>query len=311
MRLRSASLFLALSVLSAAGLASCGSPASDAMTESPPGEANSGNSGSEGGTGGAKPTTEAAELAAPTAVDIRTVDLANTTWLYSWDGFAAPEKIVMIDGTAVVADDGFPATYTLGEISYGDIDADGDEDAVGRINRAQDNGYKALWYAWLAQGVDAVQVKYPIAETGRCGTFVESVVFGDGAVTVTEYLRVPGQDDGIPCSDPGTGLKQRTVTIHVEGIEAWPVQTAPVAAWGGLCTGPQFPDTSPGIVKLWVAPTQDSAVAATASSDGGAVFAQKDAPLMHHDGWALVGFRVFGVDSDVGGADMACAWALD
>lgn len=296
MRLRSTSLFLVLSALTGAGLVSCASPASDGKEAAPP---------------GASPTTETTEPAPPTPADIRTVDLANTTWLYSWDGFAAPVEIALVDGTAVVDEGGFPATYTLGDVTYGDIDADGDDDAVARMDRAQDNGYKGLWYVWLAQGQAIEQVKYPIAETGKCGTFVESAVFGDGAVTITEYLRVPGQDDSVPCSDPGTGLKQRTVTIHAEGDQAWPVQTAPVAAWGGLCAGPKYPDTSPGIVNLWVAPSQDSAVAATASVDGGAVFPQKDSPLTQRDGWALVGFRVFDVASDIGGADMACAWALN
>ena len=209
----------------------------------------------------------------------------------------------------MIDENGFPAKYALGEVTYGDIDADGDDDAVALISRSQDNGYKALWYAWLAQGAEASQLKYPIAETGRCGTFVESVVIREGAVNVTEYLRVQGLDDRVPCSDPGTGLRKRSVTVHAEGSDAWPVQTAPVAAWGGLCPGTRYPDTSPGLVDMWTAPSKGSTPATSASPDGGALFEQKDAPLMEKDGWELLGFRLFGGGSDLPEVDMACAWA--
>src|SRR5690606_2298777 len=99
-------------------------------------------------------------------------------------------------------------SYDLDEVVYGDVDGDGDDDAVARINRSNDMAFEGLWYVWLADGADVVQLKYPIAQTGRCGTYVESVVIGNGVVELTEYLRTPGLDDAIPCSDPGTGLKK-------------------------------------------------------------------------------------------------------
>lgn len=305
MRIRSVSVLFALSVLAGSGLTGCSGSSDPAATSGPSLDAGDGPSQET------KPPTQEPSPEPPQDLDIRSVDLTNTTWLYSDGGFGAPFEVPMVEGGAVIEENGFPAQYAVGDVKYGDIDGDGDDDAVAQISRTQDNGYKALWYVWLAQGPEAVQVKYPIAETGRCGTFVESLVIGEGAVKVTEYLRVAGRDDGVPCSDPGTGFKTRTITVHNEGADVWPVQTAPVAAWGGLCAGPKWPDTSPGIVDLWAAPSKDSAVSATASADGGAVFEQKDAPVTQRDGWALVGFRVFGVESDVGGTDMACAWALN
>lgn len=256
----------------------------------------------------AAPPTPA--TAAP-AVNIRAVDLGSATWQYSYGGFDAPVTLDFVNGAAADAGGGFPIQYALEDVSYGDVDGDDDEDAVARVSRTQDNGYEALWYVWLAEGAEAVQMKYPIAYTSRCGTFVESVVISDGTINTTEYLRIPGLDDSIPCSDPGTGLKKRTITVHSAGSESWPVQTAPVAAWGGLCAGPGWPDTAPGIVDLWAAPDKGAPVSATASPDAGAVFAQKGAALTERAGWALVGFRLFGVESDLGGTDMACAWAVN
>ncbi len=246
---------------------------------------------------------------APAAADIRVVDLGAAEWLYSAGGFDLPVAVKLAGGTATAEVDGLPVTYTLGEVSYGDVDADGDDDAVARIDRAQDMGFEGLWYVWLAEGETAVQLKYPIARTSRCGTYVESVVVGAGAVELTEYHRIPGLDDAIPCSDPGTGLKQRTIAVHAEAGEAWPVQTAPLPAWGGLCSGPKWPDSAPGLVSLLAAPADNAPVVAAPSPDGGAIFEQKDAPLTQRNGWALVGFRIFGVESDLGGADMSCAWA--
>ncbi|AIY00803.1 hypothetical protein ART_1204 [Arthrobacter sp. PAMC 25486] len=240
--------------------------------------------------------------------DIRAADLGSLEWLYSFNGIDLPVSVQLIDGAAAEGSGAELTSYALDEVVYGDVDGDGDEDAVARINRSNDMAFEGLWYVWLAEGPDVVQLKYPIAQTGRCATYVESVVIGDGVVELTEYLRIPGLDDMIPCSDPGTGLQKRSVTVHAEGPDAWPVQTAPVPAWGGLCPGPRWPDTAPGLVDLWAAPSAGAPVAATAAPDGGAVFELLDAPLMQHDGWALLGFRLFGVETDAGGADLACAW---
>lgn len=322
MRIRTLPLSLTLGAMALSALTACSGGASD-----PPGAGGS-QGASEGAavddaglspavtgtggnaSGGAAPPTEPPTTEPPSAVDIRTVDLANATWLYSVGGFDLPVEVKLVNGEASSDGDGVPVTYSLGDVVYGDVDGDGDADAVARINRAQSMGSQGLWYTWLAEGPDAVQLKYPVAQTGRCSTFVESVVISDGGISLTEYLRIPGLDDAIPCSDPGTGLKKRTITIHTEGSDTWPVQTEPVAAWGGLCPGPRWPDTGPGLVDLWAAPSKTAATAAAAAPDGGAVFEQKDAALTQRDGWSLVGFRVFGVESDVGGTDMACAWAL-
>lgn len=301
MNLRTASLSLAIASLLLPSLAAC----NPADPEAPPGTAAS-----------AAPITPAAAPSTQPApdppADIRAADLGNLDWLYSFHGLDLPVSVMLIDGAAAEGSGAELISYDLDEVVYGDVDGDGDDDAVARINRSNDMAFEGLWYVWLADGADVVQLKYPIAQTGRCGTYVESVVIGNGVVELTEYLRIPGLDDAIPCSDPGTGLQKRSLTVHAEGPDAWPVQTAPVAAWGGLCPGPRWPDTAPGLVDLWAAPTAGAPVAATATAapDGGAVFELLDAPLMQHDGWALLGFRLSGLETDVGGADLACAWGL-
>lgn len=297
MRLRSVSVFLALSVLAVSGLTGCGSSASDKVGGNPPG----------GGSGVGSPGAETAPDPARDA-DIHAVDLKNTTWLYSEGGFGVPYEVQMVDGAAVIDENGFPAEYVVKNVVYGDIDGDGDDDAAAEIARTQSNGYKALWYIWLANGPEVVQVKYPITETARCGNFAESVVFGDGALDVTDYLRIPGLDDRVPCSDHGTGLRQRSITVHSEGDDAWPVLTAPVAAWGGLCPGSKWDESSPGLADLWAAPSDDAPMTATAGPDGGAMFELKEAPLLQEDGWTLIGVKLSGTADAQGVTPMECAW---
>lgn len=312
MRNRTVPLYLTLGAMAFSALTACSGGAAD-----PPGtgeesdsldgaiadEASVEPSVGESQTSSAPPTT----VDIPT-VNIRTVDLGNMTWLYSFGGFDLPVEVKLVGGTATIDGDGIPIIYTLGDVSYGDIDGDGDDDAAAMLSRGQDNGYEALWYVWLAEDSQARQLKYPIARTGRCGTLVEPPVIAEGGIELTEYLRIPGLDDALPCSEPGTGLKKRTISVYSDGSDEWPVQTAPVAAWGGLCAGAKYLDTGPGMVDLWAAPSKSAAVAAVAGPDG-AVFEQKGSPLVEREGWGLVGFRVLGVESDLGGADMACAWA--
>lgn len=293
MRLRTVSLWFSISALLLAGLTACNGADPPAVNlKSTPGVA-----------------TSAVSTPEPSAaLDIRAVDLRSMEWSYSPQGLEAPVAVQLVDGAATAGSGAELTTYALDEVAYGDVDGDGDEDAVARINRSNDMAFEGLWYVWRAEGAEVVQLKYPIAQTGRCGTYVESVVISDGAVALTEYLRIPGLDDKIPCSDPGTGLQKRTVTVHADGSEAWPVQTAPVNAWGGLCPGPRWPDSAPGQANLWAAPSKSAAVATSQAPDGGAFFELKDAPLMQREGWNLIGFRLFGVETDTGGADLACAW---
>lgn len=297
MHIRTLPLSLAMAALALSGLTAC-------TGETPqPGPATA-----RAGQGSGQETSAGATSTPPAAADIRAFDLGSAEWLYSFNGLELPVTVQLTGGTASQGTGVELVTYTLDGVTYGDIDGDGDQDAAARINRSNDMAFEGLWYVWLADGADVVQVKYPIAQTGRCGTFVESVAIDAGALALTEYLRIPGLDDSIPCSEPGTGLQKRTITVQTDGTEAWPVQTAPVAAWGGLCPGPRWPDSAPGQVDLWAAPFAGAPVATAAAPDGGAFFELNAAPLMQYTGWTLVGFRIFGVDTDAGGADLACAW---
>lgn len=245
------------------------------------------------------------ESAPAAAKDIRAVDLRNTPWLYSAGGVEVPLALTLVDGQATVQAAEGAARFEFQDVAYGDVDGDGDDDAVASISRSGDNTYERLWYLWLLQDQDAMQVKYPIAQSGKCGTAVDSVVPGQGRVEITQRLRQRVVDDRVPCSEPGTGLQQRTITVHTEGEQAWPVQTAPIPAWGGICPGSPWPDSEPGLVNLWSAPTQSAPVAAITSPEGGSVFAVYPSPLMLEEGWAFVGFtqRV-----DVGDVKLHCAF---
>ncbi|MGN5732080.1 hypothetical protein [Arthrobacter psychrochitiniphilus] len=286
-------------------------------------------SGGGGETGGATIGTTPTSLAgtepsafstppaatAPTAVDIRSVDLANTTWMYSFLGRELPYEVTLVNGEATKNPGEFSSSFKLGQVVYGDVDGDGDEDAVAQLNGATPEGGRGFWYIWIADVSGAVQLKYPIAET-NCYALVLPPEITDGAINLTEYLHIPGVDDEIPCSEPGTGLKKRTITVITDstgstdgsGPEMWPVQTAPVVAWGGMCPGPANPDATPGLVDLWASPSKTAQVAATTEQDG-VISEQINSPLLTREGWSLVGFRIFGVKSDLGGKDMACAWA--
>ncbi|WP_315913201.1 hypothetical protein [Arthrobacter sp. lap29] len=307
MRLRSFSVLLVLSFLTGYSLTGCSGTPSGEMAGDPTGDSQLSNGGNGTGGGGVS-ATDIVVLEPVPDVDIRTVDLNNVMWLFSNEGLSVPYEVKIVNGAAVVDENGFPANYAVKDVSYGDIDGDGDEDAVASIVRTQDNGYKVLWYVWLAQGAEAVQLQYPVAQTSRCGTLVESLVFGDGALNITEYLRIQGKDDSVPCSDHGTGLNKRSITVYTEGAESWPVQSAPVAAWGGLCPQTRWDETSPGVQDLWAAPSKDSPVTATAGPDGGAMFELRQAPLVQRDGWVLIGVKLAGMADDRGATQLQCAW---
>ncbi len=238
------------------------------------------------------------------------MDLANTTWLYSSEGLRLPLEVKLVNGEATTDPGEFSTDYTLGEVVYGDVDGDGDEDAVARINQASPRDTEGLWYIWLADLLGAVQLKYPIAFSGRCAIFVEPPVISDGTIKLTEHVRVPGLDDKIPCSDPGTGLSKRTITITSEGAEIWPVQTQPAVAWGGICPGAKYNESSPGVTDLWAAPSTTAPVTATTSPDGGAMFELHDAPLLQREGWYLVGVKLAGMANEQGVTQLECAWAV-
>ncbi|MHA7178027.1 hypothetical protein ACX80D_15380 [Arthrobacter sp. Sr24] len=296
---------VAFSALTACSGGTTGPPASGGE----PGALGGAAVGVESTSGGSVESSAASVT--PTAMDIRSLDLANTTWLYSVGGFDVPLEVELVGGEATSDGGEFPISYGLGEVVYGDVDGDGDDDAVARINRAQSMGSEGLWYIWLADVAGAVQLKYPIARTGRCATFVELPVIENGAVNLTEYERVPGLDDAIPCSEPGTGLKKRTISISSDGTEMWPVQTHPAAAWGGLCPGTKYNETSPGVSDLWAAPYESAAVTATTSPDGGAMFELQEAPLLQKNGWYPVGVKLAGMANAQGITQLECAWAME
>ena len=91
------------------------------------------------------------QLAAPefsAGLDIRAVELANTSWLLSESGFGASYEVQLVDGAAVMCENRFPAQYDLGELSSGDIAAKGEDDAVVRISRFRPHPEVDVPCAW-------------------------------------------------------------------------------------------------------------------------------------------------------------------
>lgn len=292
MRALTAPVSFALGSLLVLALASCsGSPTAGGADPGGPAP-----SGSAPGDGAVEEIDDEAAVA-----DIREADLGNVSWLYSLGGTELPLTVQLVDGESF---DGATA-YLMEDVQYGDVDGDGDEDAVASISQANGNGYERLWYLWLVDGAEVAQLQYPIAQTSRCGTAVDAVVAGDGSVSVTQRQRLAVVDDAVPCSDAGTGLQVRTITVQREGELLWPVQTEPIPAWGGICPRSPWPDASPQMLNLFAAPSMDAAPAAF-EGDSGAIFGLYPAPLMQRDGWTFIGFTQGNVD--VGPVKLQCAW---
>jgi len=248
------------------------------------------------------PTTDAgSEL---TLADIE-AHVADAEWSFAPGGLELSYPVALSGGTAT---DDLGRSYDLGAGVGGDVNGDGIVDAAIPITEHDGNGMHQLWYIWLgtADG-GAVQVEYPVARTSRCGDFTQSVGAIDGAFEIDVALRMPVTDDAVPCSDPGTGILTRWVRVIDVGGAAYPMQIAPVEAWGGVCPPSPWLDgiEETGIAGRVAPPTDAPVVTDPARSIG--LFALPDAPLLTSDG-----ARFFGFIQDYDEADavrMHCAFA--
>ncbi len=249
----------------------------------------------------------------PTPVDIRDIDLATGDVMFSSGGFSVPVVVALDAGTG--SDD--LGGYTMKEPVYADANGDGIDDALVAIERLDGNGWESLWYVFLADGDGgAAQVAVPVARAARCGDGVESTAAAPGGgFTVDVVLRVPLVDDGLACSDPGSGRESRVIMIDGDAGDplALPIQTAPESAWGGICPGTSWWDTEASTVELLAFPREGSVVVNEASSPAGVFPPVSDpAPLLAAigvpvEGWAFVVF-IGAASAELDVKPMTCGW---
>ncbi|AXT84556.1 hypothetical protein C6I20_04645 [Aeromicrobium sp. A1-2] len=242
----------------------------------------------------------------PNAKAIREFDFSTAKW------FDTPrDESVTLDGSKPVGtiDRG---QYSLGDkpIVYGDVDADGFEDAMANLTRIEGNGLSQIWYVWLwdADKETAVQVLDPIAETARCATVVTKVTPVEGAFRVSEK-RLDLADIGA-CSETPPHDVTRTVSI----VDGRPVQAEGYGGYGGNCPQPGVGDADAYLLedtRLFTGP-DDSTTEVT----GEDIYSYYGLPLgassrLNSDDWVLVGFgpNEDSATFDEYGPYIPCAWA--
>ncbi|GAA5149812.1 hypothetical protein GCM10025768_13590 [Microbacterium pseudoresistens] len=217
---------------------------------------------------------------------------SGAEWSFAPDGLQTPFPVAFTDGAAV---DDSGRTYELGDGVEADADGDGVIDVAIPVTQHDGNGVLRLWYVWL--GVDrpgegepaAEQVVYPIARMSRCGDVVNDVAAVDGGYRIDQVLRLPF--DTTDCASGGTGQQVREV--HVERIDgvAYPIQTAPIPAWGGVCPRSEWMD---GLIDEEVdarAAPPASAPQVIAPGEAVSLYELPDAPLLTADGTRFFGFQ--------------------
>lgn len=182
---------------------------------------------------GSEEKTTAEPIEEPAAVGLEDTDFGNLAWVFR-PGGSVPEtqQIDLVDG---VATDG-AVSYQLGEVLLAELTGDDRIDAAVQITRLDGNAIDEQWYLWVATDEGPVQSTLPIARTSRCGTVTHSVKAVDDGIEIHETRRTLG-DESIPCSDAGSDERTRTVrAMEARNTdEWWPVQTAPIGGFGGLC----------------------------------------------------------------------------
>lgn len=145
--------------------------------------------------------------------------------------------------------------YEIGDPVFADVNGDGVLDAAVPITALDGNGFDQQWYLWVTTEAEPFQVTLPIARTTRCGTATKSVTAVEDGIQVHEVRRGLG-DEHRTCSEDGSDERTRVVAA-VEARNAgewWPVQVAPVPAYGGLRPVEVEYDAYHGGIELFTAP---------------------------------------------------------
>lgn len=260
----------------------------------------------------AAPETPVVEVTEPVAPDLTAADIAawaaDAEWSFAPDGLGEPYLVAMTGGAGT---DDLSRPYELGDPVEADIDDDGVVDAAIPITMVDGNAVHQLWYIWRGIGMDATavaeQVIYPIARATRCGDAIRSVTAVDGGLEVDIVLRMPFTDDARSCADGGTGELTRVIRLEQIDGQFYPVQTAPVAAWGGVCPPTEWLDGVPETGISGRAAPPASAPVITDPDRDIALFALREAPLVTPEGQSFFGF-IQDVDEDAA-VKMHCAFA--
>ena len=295
-RLRHA--LLAAGFASALALSACG-PASTSPDETPPSSPQAtpapAAATEDAATPGGDPSSEDAASSEPAAPAVTAEDIqdwiADTEWSFAQDGLLAPITLGFEDGSA---SDEFLRTYRIGVGVEGDANADGLPDLAVPVSQIDGNGFLELWYVWLGSDdgdAPAEQVIYPIARSSRCGDVVHAVTAIEGAFRVDHTLWMPHTDEGRDCAAGGTGAQVRDIRVEELDGTAYPVQTAPIAAWGGICPrSPELDWIEGESVTGRAAPPADAPVVIGPEEQVG-LYALGEAPLLTADGAAFFGFQ--------------------
>ncbi|WP_394553316.1 hypothetical protein ACDF64_02935 [Agromyces sp. MMS24-JH15] len=250
---------------------------------------------STSGTPSPSPSAPALPASSPAEPELPSVVAwaSGAEWSWSDDGLAAPVAVTFTKGRSTDAAGGVTEVV---DAVLGDANADGVEDAAIRARRTAEAGVTELWYVWLGiPGASpgtamAEQVVYPIARTIACGDLTDSVTAISGGFRIIQTLRLPYTDDGLRCSAPGSGRQVRDVAIE-RFEDAWyPVQTAPVPAWGGICPRTTWHDGLADIGLTLRAAAPASAPAVTDPLAPLVTYELPDAPLLAASGARFFGF---------------------
>ncbi|MDX2377620.1 hypothetical protein M4I32_12495 [Microbacterium sp. LRZ72] len=265
-------------------------------------------------------TAEAApESSAPTGEDIQEW-VANAEWSFAPDGLLEPLTLSFAEG---MASDDLMRTYEIGDGVESDANDDGIPDLAIPVSQTDGNGYLELWYVWLGRDVagasdDAAladQVTYPIARTTRCGDVVHEVTPTDSGFSIDQTLWMPHTDQDRDCSGGGTGDQIRDITVTMIADTAYPIQVAPIEAWGGVCPRSDWLDGIPDNAVDGRAAPPSSAPSVISVGENVALYELPDAPLLTADGARFFGFQpeeLMGDSQEEAGATpvrMHCAFA--
>ncbi|MDX2377623.1 hypothetical protein M4I32_12510 [Microbacterium sp. LRZ72] len=247
-------------------------------------------------------TEAASDTSALTGEDIQEW-VANAEWSFAPDGLLEPVTLAFAGGTA---SDDLMRTYEIGAGVESDANDDGIPDLAIPVSQTDGNGYLELWYIWLGRDVagasdDAAladQVIYPIARTTRCGDIVHEVAPTDSGFSIDQTLWMPHTDQDRDCSDGGTGDQIRDITVAMLDDTAYPIQTAPIEAWGGVCPRSDWLDGIPDNAVDGRAAPPASAPAVIGAGENVALYELPEAPLLTTDGARFFGFQPEDLMSD-------------
>lgn len=161
----------------------------------------------------------------PSGDGIRGFDFANTFWTDEVSG----KKVTLTDGKGTSGS----TTFALGKVKqFGDLDGDGQEDAVVSLDGDEGEDWWQPAYIWLWKNGKATQVTTAVTDDHRCGNTTQSLAIEKGKIQVTRLIRAKE-----PCADQPKHSVKNTIALE----RGFPVRTSPVRAATSRCLSPMTP----------------------------------------------------------------------